>query len=520
MRTKESQEIENPYFTREILAAQEKKLIEGLQKLARAVSALEPNPAYPGVWPRAFLVGGYVRDIICGLKPKDADVEVYGVAPDKLLELLTELFGAVNTVGEGFGILKVSLGNGLEMDVSIPRRESKSGQGHRGFLVASDPSLTIVEAARRRDFTMNAMAMDPLSGEIFDPFGGLADIKNKVLRVTDSEKFQEDALRILRAVQFSARLGFKLEPTSAELMKKMVGDGALEVDAITPERVSEEWKKLLLKAERPSIGLEVMRELGLLKRYFPELWAMINCPQEEEWHAEGDVWTHAKMVVDQAAKIMRRDGVGWTEKEKIILMLGALCHDLGKPTVTEFVDDRLRSRGHEEAGEKPARQFFDHLIFSEKLRQAGSRHSFSDEVVEGVVAIVIQHLKPGVFHRSFANGQLDERQYANIIRKVIQRIYPLNWRVFLAASEADFRGRGIPGIETSRYPSGELMSEIVKKYHLDEEPKKPLVQGRDVLAVFPGRSPGPWVGELIRRIEVRRDAGEISTREEALAALQ
>ncbi len=511
--------VENPYFSRE-LSRHEKILIAGACKLAEAIKEIEPDEEYPGTFPQAVLIGGFVRDSLLGLHPKDADLEVYGVKPEILKEVLIQLFGEVNTVGEAFGILKVPLGEGLDLDVSIPRRESKSGNGHQGFKVQGDPSLTLIEAARRRDFSVNAMAMDPLTGTIFDPFGGLEDIKNRHLRVTDPERFKDDALRILRGVQFAARLNFSIEPESLRLMQDMVSEGALENDAITPERVSEEWKKLFLKAEKPSVGLEAMRSLGLLERYYPELNALIGCEQEAEWYPEGDAWTHTKLVVDAAAKIMRREGAEWSETEKLVLMLGAVCHDLGKPLTTEFVDGRIRSRGHEEAGQEPTKAFFDHHTFSDELRKRGTGHSFNHEIVDGVLSVVTEHLKPGVFARSLEDGEIDEKQYANIIRKLIKKIQPLNWRVFLAACEADRRGSVAPGTELSEHKSGLLMAAMVEKYKLDQDPTKPLVQGRDVLGLFPGRPPGKWVGEIVKKIETERDAGNIQTREEALGFLE
>ncbi len=225
-----------PGDNRDILKGQEKPLVRAAQELARAVAEVEPNPEYAPQPPAAYIVGGFVRDLMLGLKPKDADVEVYGVAPTELVALLNKMFGNVNEAGRAFGVLKVAIGDGLELDVSIPRRESKSGLGHTGFLINSDPSLDVKEAARRRDFTVNAMAMDPLTGVIFDPFGGLEDVKTRTLRVTDPAKFVEDPLRVLRAVQFLARLDFTVDPESDRFMREMVARGVLA--DLTPERLT------------------------------------------------------------------------------------------------------------------------------------------------------------------------------------------------------------------------------------------------------------------------------------------
>lgn len=255
-----------PADNRDLLKGQERPLIKAVQELARAVADVDPDPEYAPQQPSAVIVGGYVRDLHLGLHPKDADVEVYGVAPAKLKELLERLFGSTKDVGEAFGIIKIPLESGLELDVSIPRRESKVGKGHTGFLVDSDPSMTIKDAALRRDFTVNALAMDPVTGVVYDPYGGLEDLKNKVLRVTDAERFQDDPLRVLRAMQFIARLGFTVDAKSEELMREMVGRGDLE--ELARERVTEEFEKLLFKGVRPSVGIKFARKNGIIEAVF------------------------------------------------------------------------------------------------------------------------------------------------------------------------------------------------------------------------------------------------------------
>ncbi len=281
-------------------------------KLARAVANLDPDERYAPTPPSVHAVGGFVRDMMIGVKAKDMDVEVYGVDPSVLKEMLEKLFGRVDTVGEAFGILKVRVGHGLDLDVSIPRRESKSGQGHKGFLVGSDPSLDVREAALRRDFTMNSMTYDLVTGVIFDPFGGLEDLKKRELRVTDAARFQDDPLRVLRAAQFVSRFELVVEPASFELMKKMVTRG--DLNELPAERVYEEWRKMFLKSDRPSIGIELLRSLGAVEKHFPELNALIGVEQEKDWHPEGDVWRHTMMVTDQAAKIIKSRGGGIIER--------------------------------------------------------------------------------------------------------------------------------------------------------------------------------------------------------------
>jgi len=280
---------------------------------------------------RALIVGGWVRDRLMGRTCKDLDLEVYGLPADRLKSLLTE-FGTVNTVGESFTVYKVA-----DIDVALPRRESRIGRGHRGFEVKGDPDLSFPEAARRRDFTINAIAWDPLTEEYLDPFNGRADIAAKTLRAVDLDTFGEDSLRVLRAVQFSARFEFVLDDATRELCR------GIALDDLPSERIWGEIEKLLLQALRPSIGLQLALDLGVIERLFPEIHALVGCEQEPEWHPEGDVWIHTLLVCDQArTRIEDLD-----RARQIVVMVGAVCHDLGKPPTTAFIDGRIRSSSRE-----------------------------------------------------------------------------------------------------------------------------------------------------------------------------
>lgn len=483
--------MQNP-FEQNVLFGQDKRLLQPSNDIAMRLKALGG---------RALLVGGFVRDSWLGTVSKDADIEVYGIPADKLESVLSQMFpGQVDTVGKSFGVLKVFLGDGLDLDVSIPRRESKTGAGHKGFAVSGDPSMPIDEAARRRDFTMNSLAADPLTGEIIDPFGGVEDIKNKTIRVTDRERFQDDPLRVYRGVQFAARLGFTINPESLSLMKEMVDRG--DLDELSKERITEEWKKLLLKSPKPSIGFESMRELGIIKRDYPELQSLIGMEQEPEWHPEGDVWIHTMMVLDAAAKIVRQN---FSNEERVQVLIGSVCHDLGKPATTAVGEKngvkRIRSLGHEDAGVEPAKSLLKKFIFGEDVEQAA-------------VAITRDHLMPGMLHLQHEKGTLDDAGYANALRKWIKRSYPIRWMVLLAASEADHRGRALPGVDTAPYEAGLHAERVIHELGLDKEPTKPLILGRDLIER--GIKPGPRIGEIIRKVEEARDAGNVLTREEAL----
>lgn len=479
--------------------------LDAVWRLAREVSALQPTRA--GHPPRALLVGGYVRDHLLGRTTTDADVEVYGVPADRLEALLEGIFpGRVNTVGRSFGVLKVHLVPGIDVDVSLPRTDSKVTAGHRGFTVLGDPFLEYREASRRRDFTVNALAYDPLTAELLDPHRGLDDLDRRTLRAVDASTFPDDPLRVWRAFQFAARLDFALDEGTTALVASMVRRGTLA--ELSRERVTDEIRKLM-SAPRPSVGLILARASGAVAASFPELEALAATPQDPEWHPEGDVWVHTLMVVDQAAGVVARGGWGLLDQEPLHVVLGALLHDLGKAGTTgQAVKDgrsRIVSPRHEAAGEAPARAVLARLTFGEDAERAA-------------LAIVRWHLSPGSLYYALLRGELDQRAYTNAVRKVLKRIHPVRWQVLIAACEGDWRGRAIPGVDAVPFDPGLTFARAIEAEKLDVSPPAPLVLGRDVLAL--GIEPGPRVGRLIEDVEDARDRGEIETRDEALALLQ
>src|SRR5262245_27895133 len=260
---------------------------------------------------RAFFVGGWVRDRIMGVASTNVDIEVFGVPADRLRALL-ESIGRVETVGASFQVFKLG-----DLDISLPRRDSKSGRGHKGFEVTGDPGMSIEDAARRRDFRVNAILWDPLTEQYEDPFDGRGDIGRRVLRVVDPSTFSDDSLRALRAIQFAARFEFELDDEAKSLCR------AMALDDLPAERIWAEVEKLLL-APRPSIGLALALDLHVVSKLWPELKALDGCPQEPEWHPEGDVWVHTLQVVDQTRT--RIDDL--PRPQQLAMMLGAVCHDL------------------------------------------------------------------------------------------------------------------------------------------------------------------------------------------------
>jgi tRNA nucleotidyltransferase (CCA-adding enzyme) len=426
---------------------------------------------------RALLVGGVVRDALLGLAAKDVDVEVFGVPADRLRALLERL-GRVDVVGDSFTVFKIG-----GVDVSLPRRESKIGRGHRGFAVEGDPGLSIVEATRRRDFTVNAILRDPITGEILDPFGGRDDLAARRLRVVDPATFADDSLRVLRALQFAARLDLSIDGATRQLLS------SIPLDDLPAERVWGEIEKLLLQAPRPSVGLALALELGVAARLFPELLPLTSCEQDPEWHPEGDVWTHMLMVVDEARG--RIDGLD--RGPAVTLMLAAICHDLGKPATTVHADGHVRSPGHEEAGVPLTIALLDRL----------NVHSIDGYDVRGmVVGLVRHHLRPAAFHK--AVPPVGDGAFRRLAQKV-------DLELLARFAKADCHGRQGP-FDCSAI---DWFLDRARTLGVEHAAPRPLVLGRHLMEL--GVAPGPAMGELLRQIFEAQLDGEITTLDEGLA---
>jgi tRNA nucleotidyltransferase (CCA-adding enzyme) len=426
---------------------------------------------------RALIVGGWVRDSLLGTPSKDLDLEVYHLPAERLKALLGA-FGSVNTVGESFTVYKVG-----SIDVALPRRESRTGRGHRGFEVVGDPDLSFPDAARRRDFTVNAIAWDPLTGEYIDPFDGRGDLAARMLRAVDARTFGDDSLRVLRALQFAARFEFELNDATRGLCRD------IPLDDLPAERIWGEIEKLLLRAARPSIGFALGLDLLVIDRLFPEIKALVGCEQEPEWHPEGDVWIHTLMVIDQART--RIDDLD--RARQIAVMLGAVCHDLGKPLTTAFLDGRIRSIDHEQAGVAPASAVLDRL----------NVHTIDGyDVRRQVLGIVAHHLKPGMFRQS--PTPVSDGAFRRLSQKV-------DLELLARVAKSDCLGR-TGGFDCSAM---DWFLARAQELGVQHAPPQPLVKGRHLLAL--GLRPGPRVGEVLREIYERQLDGSIATVEDGIA---
>ncbi len=397
---------------------------------------------------RALLVGGSVRDKLLGIEPKDFDFECYGLDASTLQCVLEKRF-VLDLVGASFGVMKL---HGAPIDVALPRRETKLGEGHRAFEMVYDPTMTIKEASARRDFTINAIYLDPLTDEIVDPWNGRADLEKRILRHV-SDRFGEDPLRVLRGMQFVARFDLESAPETIEVCRKMTPEN------LAVERLEEEWGKLLVKGVKISKGLEFLRATGWIK-YYPELEKLVGCEQDPEWHPEGDVWEHVKDCLDKfaAARIGDAD-------EDLVVGLAVLCHDFGKPACTAFDPrkGRIRSLGHDEAGVAPTEEFLKRLTNETRI-------------LKEVPPLVRYHMRPFAMWR--------DRSSDGAIRRLAARVGRIDRLVRVAAADG------------STAESCEWLMAQAERLRIADAAPKPLVGGRDLIAL--GMKPSVRFGKLLK----------------------
>ncbi|MGD8373923.1 MAG: HD domain-containing protein [Candidatus Woesebacteria bacterium] len=440
---------------------------------------------------RALVVGGFVRDTLIGicrgvqLDSKDLDVEVYGISFEKMVKILA-IFGNVQIVGQSFKVAKlVSPYTGSLIDFSTPRRDSKTGVGHKDFDVVGDPFMSVEDAARRRDLTINSMAVNPLSGRLHDPFGGADDIEAGILRATDFELFADDPLRVLRVMQFAGRFGFSVDLATADLCR------GIDLSSLSRERVGEEWLKLLLRSTRPSVGLEVARDLEVLRKLHPQLNDLVGVQQNSKYHPEGDVWQHTVSSVDAAARIVQDEGLN--KADATVVMLGALCHDMGKAATTVYDDARgWISHGHETAGIEPARRFLNDL-------------KMPKDVIAVVAKIVERHMY------ALSNGAPTATQ----VRRLSRKLAPANIRQWDLVSRSDSNGRGLEFCSDT--PSGAYFR-LAQQLAVVQSPPARLVTGKHLIDL--GLVPGRQLGEVLGRLYDAQLRGEFADVASGLAYYQ
>ncbi len=408
---------------------------------------------------RALLVGGCVRDSLLPnpVKSKDFDLEVYGFSHEKLEQVLSSHFD-IDFVGRSFGVFKL---HHYDIDVALPRRETKLGLGHKSFEIRPDPSMTIEEAASRRDFTINAIYKDPLTDEVIDPFGGVEDLRSGILRHVSSH-FSEDPLRVLRAMQMIARFGLVAAEETVAVCRGMTPEN------LPKERLFEEWTKLVVKGKTISAGLKFLRGVGWV-RYYPELAALIGCKQSPKWHPEGDVWNHTLHCLDAYAASRE----GFSDDENQIVGLAVLCHDFGKPAST-YYDKRkalLRSPGHDVAGVEPTKSFLSRL--TDELR-----------IFKDVTVLVKLHMRVYSLWSSKSSDSAIRRLASEVGR--IDRL--------LRVAAADDAGR--PPFPRNPEPIIWLEQQAERLRIKDTAPEA-IVRGRDLIKI--GLKPSPLFGEILSK---------------------
>ena len=424
---------------------------------------------------RALCVGGFVRDRLLGRTSKDLDIEVFGIAADALPTLLQTL-GRVEPVGQAFPVYKLGA-----IDVALPRRESKTGRGHKGFTVEGDPSMTFEEAARRRDFTINAIGWDPLTDEYLDPFNGRKDLELRVLRIVDPSTFADDSLRVLRALQFAARFELTIDPETARICK------TISLDDLPAERIWGEFEKLLLQAERPSIGFALARELGVIYQVLPEMESLYDCPQDPEWHPEGNVWIHTLMVIDQARALN-----GDLDRARLAtVMLGAVCHDLGKPATTAMIDGRTKSPNHEAMGVEPATKILDRL-------NVNTLDNF--DVRTQVLGLVTEHLRPMAFYKT--RDTVTDGAFRRLAQKV-------DLELLARFARADCRGR----TGTFDCSGIDWFLDRARSLGVEHKPPQPILLGRHLIEM--GVKPGPEMGKILKAVYELQLDSVVTTLDEA-----
>ncbi|MGI5831919.1 MAG: CCA tRNA nucleotidyltransferase [Thermoguttaceae bacterium] len=446
-------------------------------------------------------VGGAVRDFLLrDPEIRDVDLEVYGLSYSRIAEILRPYY-RVDLVGQAFGVLKVSrrdpsLPTGrFEIDVALPRRESKNGIGHKGFDVDAEPLLGYEEAFARRDFTINAIGMRR-DGTLIDPYHGKKDLEKKILRAP-TEHFKDDPLRVLRGMQFAARFGFTVDEVTLGYCREVFP----EFPTLSKERIYDEWRKWALRGKYPSLGLDVLKRSGWVAA-FPELNALIGTPQDPKWHPEGDVWTHTALVCDEAQLAIQQAkdaGEPFSELERTVLMFAALAHDFGKPTVTlRDQTGTIRSHGHAEQGVAPTRTFLETM-----------------RAPVGVVDMVLPLVRE---HMVIVHHMLDSPT-PRAVRRLACKLEPASLRLWVTLCQSDALGCFPPATEqrTIRFHAEDWLNAAKEESVADEKPAE-LVRGRDLIPL--GVRPGPEMGRLLHLAYEAQIEGEFVSTQEGLAWLR
>ena len=393
-----------------------------------------------------IFVGGCVRDHLLGNTSLDIDIELYGVESADTLREYLKPFGKINEVGKSFGVFKFRY-EGYAIDLSLPRTENKSAKGHKGFEVQTYSEIDFATAARRRDFTINAMGYNPLTQTLLDPYGGASDLSAKILSCVDPLTFIEDPLRPLRAVQFVARFDLTCDVKLLTLCSQMIAQGALK--ELPKERIFAEFKKLFLLSPKPSVGMKLLREIGALP-FFTPLDLYEQTPQDPATHPEGDVWIHTLMALDKMA-LLRCDDA----KKDLTRMFAVLLHDCAKPITTIIEDGKINAPHHAQEGVEIGRKFLEKITDEHNL-------------CETVLPLIRHHGAVRKVHGKTASHILRLSTHV-----CIEDLIPV--------AHADFLGREFNGTVPTMFEAGSWLHAHASKLGVLTCAPEPLIMGRDLI---------------------------------------
>jgi len=408
----------------------------------------------------AYLVGGCVRDALLGRRPKDFDVATAATPAE-----VQRIFPRAQQVGAQFGVMLLREGD-AQIEIATFRRDHEYLDGRRPAHVSfeQDPRQDVL----RRDFTVNALLMDPDTGEITDLVDGLGDLHEALIRAIGDpvERFREDHLRLLRAVRFAARLNFQIEPATFEAIRQ----NSSLIRGVSAERIRDELSRILTEGA-PRRGFELLDETGLLQEMLPEIAAMQGVEQPAEFHPEGDVWTHTLLMLEGL------------DHPSVTLALGVLLHDVGKPGTFRVAPDRIRFDGHVEEGLRLARKIL-------------ARLRYSSEESEQVLSLIENHMK--------------FKDAPHMRESTIKRFLRMpSFNEHLALHRLDC---------LSSHGSLENYDFVMRKRE-ETSPEqlkpKPLITGKDLIAA--GYQPGPRFGRALEAVEEMQLEGQIQTAEQAMA---
>jgi len=431
-----------------------------LRKLIENSDAFPAMQAIKEVGGNPLVVGGFIRDCVLGIPSKDIDIEVFGLSVEELITVL-EQFGEVEKIGMRFGVIKV---HGIDADFSLPRWESKEGKGHKGFLITPDSAMSIKEACRRRDITMNAMSYDYFEDEIHDPYGGLEDIEREIIRHT-SEQFVEDPVRVKRIMQICSRIPFEVFHATVSLCETLKP----EFSTIDKDVLWIEWKKWATKGIVPSKGLRFLKDCGWLE-FYPEIYNLVGLEQEPAHHPEGDTFNHTCHALDS---LINKFWYVLSDDEKIIYVFATLCHDFGKATTTEIKNGKIISHGHDKAGEQFVVSFCNRIGMPQKY-------------IDVIIPLVKEHMVH--VHNRIPNKRM--------VRRLANRLHPATINQLMVIMEADHSGR--PPLKGGLPKEAKMIARIAKDLVIEHNKPQPIIMGRHLIAEF-GLTPSPEFGILIER---------------------